>query len=439
MEKISLSPYGSLSTTPSPVNRMMASFAADFRDGFDINLGVGYVNDKTIPQREILAAMEAVINDPVHYRIAFNYGNPAGSVNLIDSLKRFIVENRIGGITDEILNKKKMVIGASGVTSLLEGIAQVMKPGIVVTTDPMYYIYCEFLERAGFTVLSVPEDAQGIRTDLIEEKIAGCLDEVSFFYVVTIGNPTSSILSNDRRRELVDIVTKTSEKTGRTIPLFMDTAYELLVHDKTVAKPLSGLLLDTNDLVYELGTLSKILAPGLRIGYMTGPDTPLMTAMVQRINDVGFSASLINQEIAGYLLDHHVQEQIATVNAQYQQKASATRESIDEHLGEYIEEIIGGSAGFYFYLTFRDIETREGSDLFAFCSRTTGIEEVDGPVSDKKRRIIYVPGEFCVHSQGDLVEKGKRQLRISYGYEEVDTIGQGIASIGEAVRFVKSK
>ncbi|MCP4569901.1 MAG: aminotransferase class I/II-fold pyridoxal phosphate-dependent enzyme, partial [FCB group bacterium] len=192
MENISLSSYGSLSTTPSPVNRMMASFAADFRDGFDINLGVGYVNDKTIPQREILAAMEAVINDPVHYRIAFNYGNPAGSVNLIDSLKRFIVANHIGGITDEILDKKKMVIGASGVTSLLEGIAQVMKPGIVVTTDPMYYIYCEFLERAGFTVLSVPEDAHGIRTDLIEDKIAGCLDDISFFYVVTIGNPTSS-------------------------------------------------------------------------------------------------------------------------------------------------------------------------------------------------------------------------------------------------------
>ncbi len=71
MEKISLSSYGSLSTTPTPVNRMMASFAVDFRDGFDINLGVGYVNDKTISQREILSAMEAIINDPVHYRIAF--------------------------------------------------------------------------------------------------------------------------------------------------------------------------------------------------------------------------------------------------------------------------------------------------------------------------------------------------------------------------------
>lgn len=51
---------------------MMASFAADFRDGLDINPGVGYVNGRTIPQQAILKAMEAVIDDPVRFTRGFS-------------------------------------------------------------------------------------------------------------------------------------------------------------------------------------------------------------------------------------------------------------------------------------------------------------------------------------------------------------------------------
>jgi 2-aminoadipate transaminase len=430
------SPYGASSVAPSPVNRMMASFAADFRDGYDINLGVGYVNEKTIPRPLLGEALNAVIQDPKTYRGAFNYGGPEGSANCIGSIKRFLVKEAAGGLTREILDRNRIIIGANGATSLLEGVARVLQPGIVVTSDPLYYIYCNCLERCGFTILPIPEDDQGIRTDVLEKRIEGLREPVSFFYVVTVNNPTCTILSNARKKHLLDIARRLGRTTKRNIPVFFDTAYELLIHDPKAQRPRSALLDDRAGIAFELGTLSKILAPALRIGYMIGPDTALVRAMVQHVNDVGFSAPLVNQEVASYILDHHASAQRQTVNAGYREKSERTRELISRHLGRHIEECTGGSAGFYYYLTLQDCTTEEGSPFFNYLARITGIESIDRDGRDKNRRVVYIPGAYCVHAKGDLAERGKRQLRISYAFEEMEAIEQGIRLISNAIEFV---
>jgi 2-aminoadipate transaminase len=436
-----LSAYGAASCTPSPINRMMAEFAADFRPKKDVNLGVGYVNERTIPYDLMVEALQAVIAQPAKYKIPFNYGAARGSPNLIDSIRRFHVEHSIGRLTQEIIDRNEVIIGPTGATSLLEGIAHVLRPGIVITSDPMYYIYCNYLERQGFEVLTVPEDEAGIQIDLVSaklERLGTRKDELAFFYIVTINNPTSTILSNDRRAELVQLVTDLSEELGRKIPIFFDKAYENLVHDPTVPPLESGLLYDTQGLVYELGTVSKILAPALRIGYMMGRDSSFLQALIQKTSDVGFSAPLITQEMASYLLDHHVQEQIARVNQGYREKARAVKGWLDEYLGEFITACSGGRAGFYFYLTLDGIQTTEDSHFFKYLARTTGDAAIDGPYHDKKPRIMYVPGEHCVHPRGDLVALGRRQLRLSYGFEELDRLRQAIVVLREAAEYARS-
>lgn len=418
-----LSPYGRSATPPSPASQLMASFAEDFRDGIDINLGVGYVNERTMPTDALSNALTHVLHHPEEHRQPLNYGGPLGSPRLIASLRK-MAEQRV---SPDHLDSRVIHIGASGTTSILAGLAQVMQPGIVITADPMYYIYTNTLARSGFHIVTVSEDENGIIPSSLEACIERLdLKELRFIYVVTVNNPTCSILTDARRKEIVNIAARFSNRIGRDISVIFDGAYEGLIHDETVTPLASAIPYDEHGLVYELGTLSKIFAPALRVGYAIGPEGSLMDALVQYTNDVGFSAPLLMQEVAARLIDHELEAQRARVCTGYREKARSVRQAIDEHLGPYLESVEGGRAGFYYYLTFREIETSESSPFFTHLTTADN----DGP------RVVYIPGCHFVRPDGPLADQGKRQLRLSYGYEETDRIIEAIALMGQAARHV---
>lgn len=442
MNPISLSQYGKKSIQPSPVNQMMSEFAKDFRPGVDINLGVGYVNEDTIPYEEFAEIAEKIVqieNRPAHL---LNYGGPEGSARLIESIKDFYRDLRMRNWIGDIPNfdDREMIIGVSGATSILTGIANILKQGVVITTDPLYYIYTSTLERYGFEIAPVLEEKDGPAINLIEETLERNLKQgnhIAFCYFVTVNNPTCTVISNQSRREIVECVRNISRRFNVTIPIIFDLAYEWLIHNPQMQKTSLPSVFDTTESVYEIGTLSKVFSPALRIGYMIGPKgSPLLKALVQWNSDVGFSAPLITQEISAELICKYGLQQFKRVNDGYREKGTIFSQKFIDNLNSYIETITGGDAGFYLYLTLKNIKTNKDSNLFKMLSRKTGNIDWDYGLNKHslKTRVVYLPGEYCVHPKGTLAEKSKYQLRLSYGYESISSLIKAVDIFSETVK-----
>jgi DNA-binding transcriptional MocR family regulator len=160
---------------------------------------VGYVNERTMPAREIATALGDVLRRPDRHRQPLNYGGPTGSENLLASVRRYLLDNRVGQLTESDLAGRRLIVGPNGATSLLESFARLLRPGLVITSDPMYYIYTDFLQRTGFDLLPCRR-RDGLRVDRLTrvDALRAKVTPDKLFYVVTVNNPPR-LLSNRRR------------------------------------------------------------------------------------------------------------------------------------------------------------------------------------------------------------------------------------------------
>ncbi|MCG2896585.1 MAG: PLP-dependent aminotransferase family protein [Acidilobus sp.] len=283
----------------------------------------------------------------------------------------------------------------------------------IIVESPTYLAALNVFRYYGAEFVSVPLDENGMKTELLEDKIKEAkskgLNVKLVYTVATCHNPTGVIMHDDRRKELLEVASKYD------LLVIEDDPYSFFVFDDVPFTPLKTL--DSEGRVIYLGTFSKILAPGLRLGYMVADRQ--ITRMVELAKQmVDLHSSTLSQYIALYALKEGVVEKtIQKARVVYREKRDIMVESLEKYMPE-------GSHWF---------KPRGG--LFAFIYLPDGVDTSDMLPMAIERGVAYVPGR-SFFSDGS----GVNAMRINFSYLPPDKLREGIRLIAETAKdYMKLK
>ena len=162
-----------------------------------------------------------------------------------------------------------------------------LDPGdAVVIEDPAYVGAIQALTAAGASLHVVPQDREGMSTELLADRLAAGLRPKLVYVTPTFHNPAGSTLPENRRRHLAAL----ADRYGFLI--VEDDAYRRLAFGEAPPAPVAGY----TDRTARLGTFSKILSPGLRVGWLTAP-RPVLAAVTRSKQAADLHTSTLAQAL----------------------------------------------------------------------------------------------------------------------------------------------
>jgi 2-aminoadipate transaminase len=280
----------------------------------------------------------------------------------------------------------------------------------VIVEGPTFLATIQCFRLYGAELISAPLDEEGVDVDRLEQLIVE--HRPKFVYLIpTFGNPSGRMLGLARRQRLLEIAVR-----HNTI-LVEDDPYGDLYFGE--APPPSLLALSpsvpgSSELLVHCGSLSKVLSPGLRVGWMVAPPELLAKAtMCKQFSDA--NTSTFAQAVAAqYLKSGRMPETLAKVRRVYAERAKAMSEALRQNLGQ--------QASF--------VEPKGGLFIWA---RLTGSDggPTDGAAFSKRaveQGVAFVPGAPFFASNPDHAT-----FRMSFATVGVDKIQEGVGRLVKAL------
>ncbi len=253
-------------------------------------------------------------------------------------------------------------------------------------------------------------DINGIKTDVLEQKLKEGLKPKLLYTIPEFQNPTGVTLSIERRKHLIALADQYD------FIILEDTAYRELRYDGIEPATLKSL--DTQDRVIMLGSLSKVLAPGLRLGWANGS-----VSMIQKLGLLKLAAdtqcSTLNMAAASlYLERYDLDDHVETLRGAYKRKKNLMLDTIRQHFPQEVT-CTDPEGGLFTWLTFpKDFDTTRFMRDHAL----------------SKAKVAYVPGAsfFPVASEPN-------HARFNFSGQTDADIVKGISALGALLKLEMAK
>ena len=280
----------------------------------------------------------------------------------------------------------------------------------VIVEGPTFLATIQCFRLYGAQLISAPVDAHGVKTDELEKLIAE--HQPKFVYLIpTFGNPSGAVLSLERRKKVLELAVK-----YQTLVVEDDPYGDLYFNEPpppsilALSKEVPG----SRDWLAHCGSLSKVLSPGLRIGWMIAPAELLAKATMCKQFSDAHTSTFAQATAAQYLKSGRMPARLDHVRKVYGERALAMGAALKRELGDAIAfEQPGGGLFFWARLTGANGKLADAGVL-----AKRAIEQL----------VAFVPGAPFFAENPDL-----STLRLSFATANVEKIEEGIARLGKAL------
>jgi 2-aminoadipate transaminase len=363
--------------------------------GQRISFSFGFPDPASLPAGEVAAVTTRVLGE--RGRAALQYGDYVGYSGLIDALIAKLARDQ--GIEARRENVLITAGGSQAIDLLLD--ALVDWGDTIVSEMPTWVGAVQAFRNVGADIVSIPVDDEGIDVHVLERDLHRLRDDGTtpkFIYAnANFQNPTGATMSSQRRQDLLALA-----RAANTL-LIEDDAYFDLRYDGE-ALPTIYSLDDSGTVVY-MGTLSKTLGPGMRLGWLVGP--PELIGRLSALKVDG-GTNVFGAHVAADWLPEKLLPHVGRLRDIYRRRRDLMLAALERHMPPGSTWTIP-DGGFFIWLTLPpEIDTKRM------------LPQV------QERGVEYLPGPACFAENAV-----PNQLRLSYSFVEDDQIEPGIRVIGE--------